>query len=313
MHQRQLRYSVSTPPRIRPTAPPPTATVPNTPKALPRSPGSVNVVTSVLSAAGASIAPATPWIARAATSTPNDGAAPPRADASANATSAIRKIRLRPMRSPTRPPSSSRLPNASAYAVTIHCRSLLPKPRSCCADGSAMFTTVASSTTMSCAIETTTSTSQRCAPARASAALRSASPLIDMVAVSLSDIGSDRGEQRQELCALGRGEDAEDVVHRCGADRPRDLDGLPSGVGELDDAGPAVSGVVGADDQAVALETVDGLGHRSRSEAQQRRQRGLLHRSVGVEPHQHLRPGERDASRAAHRVIDDAVQLVIEL
>ena len=40
------------------------------------------------------------------------------------------KVRLRPKRSAIRPPSSSRLPNASAYAVTTHCRSSSEKPRS---------------------------------------------------------------------------------------------------------------------------------------------------------------------------------------
>jgi MFS family permease len=63
--------------------------------------------------------------------------------------------------SPSRPPTSSRLPNDSAYAVTTHCRSLLEKPSACWADGSAMFTIVASSTSISWATATTTRTSQR--------------------------------------------------------------------------------------------------------------------------------------------------------
>ena len=36
-------------------------------------------------------------------------------------------VHLRPNRSEILPPSSSRLPNASAYAVMIHCRSPLEK------------------------------------------------------------------------------------------------------------------------------------------------------------------------------------------
>src|SRR6266496_6408500 len=44
-----------------------------------------------------------------------------------------------------------------------HCRLPSLKPRSCCASGSAMFTTVASSMTMSCAMPMTTSTHQRTA------------------------------------------------------------------------------------------------------------------------------------------------------
>src|ERR1700716_293509 len=58
-------------------------------------------------------------------------------------------------------PTTSRLPNDSAYAVTTHCRSLLEKPSACWADGSAMFTIVASSTSISWATATTTRTSQR--------------------------------------------------------------------------------------------------------------------------------------------------------
>jgi hypothetical protein len=52
--------------------------------------------------------------------------------------------------SPSCPPTSSKLPNDSAYAVTTHCRSLVEKPSDCWADGSAMFTIVPSSTTISC-------------------------------------------------------------------------------------------------------------------------------------------------------------------
>jgi len=54
-------------------------------------------------------------------------------------------VTFRPMMSVSLPPSSSRLPNASAYAVTTHCRSILEKCRACCAEGRAMFTIVASS------------------------------------------------------------------------------------------------------------------------------------------------------------------------
>src|SRR5207249_11915406 len=59
-HQRHERYSVRTPPRTSPMALPPAATEPKTPKALPRSRGSVNVLTRVPSAAGARTAPNAP-------------------------------------------------------------------------------------------------------------------------------------------------------------------------------------------------------------------------------------------------------------
>ena len=61
----------------------------------------------------------------------------------------------------SRPPSSSRLPNASAYAVTTHCRSTVAKCSDRCADGSATFTIVRSRTIMSWAIATVARTRQR--------------------------------------------------------------------------------------------------------------------------------------------------------
>ena len=75
---------MSTPPRIRPTAPPPTATEPKTAKARFRSRGSWNVLTRVPSAAGARMAPKAPCSARATTSITKETAAPPTAEATAN-------------------------------------------------------------------------------------------------------------------------------------------------------------------------------------------------------------------------------------
>jgi hypothetical protein len=57
------------------------ATEPKTPKALPRSRGSVNVLTRVPRADGARTAPNAPCSARAVTSTANELAAPPIAEA----------------------------------------------------------------------------------------------------------------------------------------------------------------------------------------------------------------------------------------
>jgi hypothetical protein len=70
-------------------------------------------------------------------------------------------VHLRPNRSASRPPTSSRLPKASAYAVITHCRWSSSKPRSRCAGGSAMFTIVTSSTTSSWAMPMTPRISQR--------------------------------------------------------------------------------------------------------------------------------------------------------
>ena len=75
--------------------------------------------------------------------------APPSAEAAANPTRPMISIRRRPTRSDSRPPSSSSPPKASEYAVTTHCRSALENTRSRWAEGSAMFTIVASSTTIS--------------------------------------------------------------------------------------------------------------------------------------------------------------------
>src|SRR6267143_4803675 len=168
-HQRHDRYSVSTPPRISPMALPPAATEPKTPKALPRSRGSVNVLTRVPSADGARTAPNAPCSARAVTRTTNEPAAPPIAEAIAKPTRLAINTHLRLKMSPSRPPTSSRLPNDSAYAVTTHWRSPLEKPSACWADGSAMFTIVPSSTSISWATAATTRTSQR----RSAGAVRS--------------------------------------------------------------------------------------------------------------------------------------------
>ncbi len=99
---------------------PPAATDPKTPKARARSRGSVKVLTRVPRAAGARSAPNAPCSARAVTRTANEPAAPPIAEAMANPTRPVINTHLRLNMSPSRPPTSSRLPNASAYAVTTH-------------------------------------------------------------------------------------------------------------------------------------------------------------------------------------------------
>ena len=160
-HQRQSRYSVSRPPSRRPTRPPAPAMAPYTPNALPRSFGSLNVVVSRDSAAGASSAANAPWQARAVISMAKLTEAPPTAEARAKPMRPVRNVTLRPKRSPRRPPNSSRLPKVSAYAVMTHCRSTLLKCRACCADGSAMFMIVISSTIMSWASPISARISQR--------------------------------------------------------------------------------------------------------------------------------------------------------
>ena len=131
------------------------------PNARPRSLGSVNVVVSSESADGTSIAPNAPWQARAITSIEKLTEAPPIAETPAKPSRPMRKVTFRPSRSASLPPSKSRLPKASVYAVTTHCLSTVVKCKACCADGSAMFMTVTSRTTMSCAMPITPRMSQR--------------------------------------------------------------------------------------------------------------------------------------------------------
>ena len=158
---RQDRYSVSTPPSSRPTEAPAPAIAPNTANALPRSLGSANVLVRIDSADGAMTAANAPWQARAVTSMAKLTDAPPTADATAKPARPTMKVTLRPARSASRPPSSSRLPNASAYAVTTHCLSTVAKCSDRCADGSATFTIVRSRTIMSWATATVARISQR--------------------------------------------------------------------------------------------------------------------------------------------------------
>ena len=83
------------------------------PNALLRSFGSVNVVVSNDSAEGTSSAANAPWAARAVMSMAKLTDAPPMADTTANPARPVRNVTLRPSRSASRPPSSSRLPNDS--------------------------------------------------------------------------------------------------------------------------------------------------------------------------------------------------------
>ena len=82
-------------------------------------------------------------------------------DAAVKTTTPATKRRLRPKRSEARPPSRRKPPKTSVYALTIHWRLDTLKWSPCWIDGSATFTIVASRMTMNCAMQTSTSTSQR--------------------------------------------------------------------------------------------------------------------------------------------------------
>ena len=102
------------PPSSRPMAAPPPAIAPKMPNALPRSFGSVKVVVSSDSAAGASSAPNTPCSGAGGDEHAEATARRRRAaDATAKPIRPAMNVRLRPKRSARRPPSSSRLPKAS--------------------------------------------------------------------------------------------------------------------------------------------------------------------------------------------------------
>ena len=113
-HQRHDSAWVRAPPSSRPTEAPPPAIAPKMPNALGRSGELAKVTVSSDNADGASSAPNIPWNARAATSIANDWARPPTTEASEKPISPAMNVHLRPNRSPSLPPSSSRLPNASA-------------------------------------------------------------------------------------------------------------------------------------------------------------------------------------------------------
>ena len=87
-------------------------------------------------------------------------AAPPRAEAVANPTTPMMSVRLGPIMSLMRPPSSRSPPKPRVYAVITHWRSASENPRECCAEGRAISMMVVSSTTMSWAQAMTTSTHQ---------------------------------------------------------------------------------------------------------------------------------------------------------
>ncbi len=109
----QPRYSVRTPPRRTPAAPPEPATAPQIPSALLRSAPSRKVVATIESAAGERIAAPRPCTARAAISWPEVLASPPASEARANSTSPNMKTRRRPSRSASRPPSNRKPPKVS--------------------------------------------------------------------------------------------------------------------------------------------------------------------------------------------------------
>ncbi len=101
---RQVAACTSQPPRNGPIAPAMPPSPDQAPIALDRSSGA-NDASMMASAPGVSRAPPMPCRIRAPTSVSTFGASPHSSDAPANQTTPTRKIRRRPNRSPSEPPS----------------------------------------------------------------------------------------------------------------------------------------------------------------------------------------------------------------
>src|SRR3954452_13744864 len=149
-------------PPISQAAVPPIAPVePQIPSALLRSGPSSKVVMRINSAAGVISAAATPCTARAPSSAAVVPDRPAAREASANRVVPAMNRRRRPSRSAARPPSRSRPPKLSRYALSTHCRSPVEKLRSASTDGSATTTIAESRMTMKNAVQSSASAFQR--------------------------------------------------------------------------------------------------------------------------------------------------------
>lgn len=118
--QRQLRRSVSRPPRIAPVVKPAAMREPFRPRALSRRGPSGNASRSRASAAGTTIAVATPWPTRATSSSAGSAARPPAKEEIPSSAMPRRKSLRRPARSAIRPKRSVRPAAHRANAVAIH-------------------------------------------------------------------------------------------------------------------------------------------------------------------------------------------------
>ena len=110
----QENVSTRNPPSTRPTALPPTAIAAQTPSAFVRSEPSRKVVVTIDRAAGETSAAPSPWMPRETISIVSPVAMPQTNEAVVNSTRPARNTRLRPIRSPARPPSRRNPPKRSA-------------------------------------------------------------------------------------------------------------------------------------------------------------------------------------------------------
>ncbi len=112
------------------------------------------------------IAPPAPWANRAAISIGWLTDTPHSSEATMKTARPARKTRLPPIRSPSRPASSSRPPNAIRYAFTTQASPDEEKPRSRWIAGSATVTMVPSRMIIIIAAQSTVSASARGRPIR---------------------------------------------------------------------------------------------------------------------------------------------------
>ena len=145
---RQPTESTSAPPMIGPSAIDSPNTLPHTPIALARSPGSVNVFVMIAIATGLSIDPPTACRARNPISAPRLGARLHASEPTVNTASPIWKTRRRPTRSAVDPDSISRLAITTRYASIVHCRPETGAWKSRPIAGTATLMIVTSSPTM---------------------------------------------------------------------------------------------------------------------------------------------------------------------
>ena len=126
-----------------------------------RSAAAGNSVTMMAMMTDAEKAPPMPWMNRPAMSTAWVWATPHMTDADVNRTIPVRKTFRRPMRSPSRPAMSRKLPKVIRKAVTTQVRPDALKWRSFWMSGRATFTIDESRAFMNMARHTTTSAHQR--------------------------------------------------------------------------------------------------------------------------------------------------------
>lgn len=125
---RQPNHEVNAPPTMGPHAPAIAAAPPIVPSARPRS-AAGNVLLTMAIVVGSMSAPAAPWITLKTKRIGKVGARPAHTDAAANTAEPSRNTRRRPIRSPSRPPKTSRPASGSRLALRTHCTNWDPTPK----------------------------------------------------------------------------------------------------------------------------------------------------------------------------------------